>query len=276
MHESWRIILELKFVTFIRTFFGHSHVTFPYKEVFSLFGQCHVTFPNKETISFFGKNVQKEILFLFQIHLLWKRLNNQMAALTLQLISSYYTIYSENSVFIPPNTYEKYLVSIEYCIARHAEKMCFLPNCRYHFIPIGDIKELLQKLDASCFNYQHVDSLSTIPSTDSIAKLLSRVDNFLIKCIRRLISTNRNRGVDEMPRIAKKRRLRKRYEKNLFSYFQNSKLTQICESIFADRKEEVKKSKLEIFLVKTADCFLGGHGNYTSALVTSWEKIFVK
>ena len=40
--------------------------------------------------------------------------------------------------------------------------MCFQPNCRYHIILIGNIKELLQKLDAFCFNYQHVDCLYTL------------------------------------------------------------------------------------------------------------------
>ena len=59
-------------------------------------------------------------------------------------------------------TYENFIVSKEYCIARHGDKICFLPNCRYHIILIGNIKELLQQLDAFCFNYQHVDCLYTI------------------------------------------------------------------------------------------------------------------
>ena len=48
-----------------------------------------------------------------------------------------------------------------YCIAHHDEKMCFLPIpiCIYNILLIGDIKELLEKLDAFCFNYQHVDCL---------------------------------------------------------------------------------------------------------------------
>ena len=33
--------------------------------------------------------------------------------------------------------------------------MCFLPKCRYHNKLIVNIKELLQKLDAFCFKYQH-------------------------------------------------------------------------------------------------------------------------
>ena len=85
-----------------------------------------------------------------------------MAAVMLQVIPSFYTKYSKNSLFLPVNTYEKFIVSKEYCIARHDDKMCFVSNCRYHIILLGNIKELLQKLDAFCFNYQHVDCLYTL------------------------------------------------------------------------------------------------------------------
>ena len=75
-----------------------------------------------------------------------------MAAVMLQVIPSFNINYPKKSLFISANTYEKFIVSKEYCIARHDDKMCFLPNCRYHIILIGNIKELLQKLDAFCFN----------------------------------------------------------------------------------------------------------------------------
>ena len=78
------------------------------------------------------------------------------------MIPSFYTKYLKNSLFISANTYEKYIVSKEYCIACHDDKMCFLPNGRYHIILIGNIEELLLKLDAFCFNYQHVDCLYTL------------------------------------------------------------------------------------------------------------------
>ena len=91
-----------------------------------------------------------------------KRRNNQMAAVMLQVIPNFYTNYSKNSLVISANTYEKDIVSKEYCIARQDDKMCFLPNCRYHNILIGNIKKLPQKVDALCFNYQHVDCLYTL------------------------------------------------------------------------------------------------------------------
>ena len=84
-----------------------------------------------------------------------------MAAVMLQVIPSFYTNFSKNRLFISANTYEKNSVSKEYCFARHDDRMCFLPNCRYHIILKGNIKELLRKLDAFCFKYQHVDCLYT-------------------------------------------------------------------------------------------------------------------
>ena len=97
-----------------------------------------------EPLSFYGRFVQKVIVLVFQIHLFRKRLNNQMVAVMLKAIPSFYTRYSKNSLFISANTYEKLIVSKEYCTARHDDKMCFQPNCRYHIFLIGSIKELLE------------------------------------------------------------------------------------------------------------------------------------
>ena len=57
---------------------------------------------------------------------------------------------------------------------------------------VGDFRELLQKLDAFCFNYQHVDwpSVYFFSSTKSLAKL-SRVENSLIMCRGQFISTTK-------------------------------------------------------------------------------------
>ena len=127
-----------------------------------------------------------------------------MAAVMLQVIPSSYTKYSKKSLFISANTYEKYFLSKEYCIARQDDNMCFLTHCRYHIILIGNIKVFLQKLDAFCFNYQHVDCLYTLSSTASVAKLLSRVDNSLIICRGQLISTSKTEERTECPASQKR------------------------------------------------------------------------
>ena len=77
-----------------------------------------------------------------------------------------------------------------------------------------------------------------------------------------------------MPSIAKKRLLRKKYQKHLFSSFQKTKTTQTSGSVLAERIEKVKKTKFELELIKIIDCFVDGHGNFDSNLVLS-NKIFV-
>ena len=159
-------------------------------------------------------------------------------------------------------------MSKEYCIARHDDEMCFLPNCRYHIILIGNIKELLQKLDAFCSNYQHVDCLYTLIKYRLIGKIVIKSGQVFDNLQRAVHFNQQNRGVERMPSIAKKRLLRKKYKKHLLSSFQKTKLTQTSGSVFADRIEQVNKTKFELELIKFVDCFLDGHGNYTSNLVS--------
>ena len=152
----------------------------------------------------------------FSFHLFRKRCNNQMAAVMLQVILSFYTNFSKTSLFISANTYENYIVSQKYCIARHDDKMCFLPNCRHHIILIGNIKELLQKLDAFCFNYQHVDCLYTLFKYRFSGKIVLKSGQLFDNLQRAVHFNQQNRGVDRMPSVAKKRLLRKKYKKHFF------------------------------------------------------------
>ena len=79
---------------------------------------------------------------------------------------------------------------------------------------------------------------------------------------------HRKKGVDKKPSIAKKRLLRKKYKKHLFNSFQKTKTTQTSGSVFAERIEKVEKTEFELDLIKIVDCFLDGHGNYDSNLVS--------
>ena len=125
-----------------------------------------------------------------------KRLNNQMAAVMLQVIPSFYTKFSKNSLFISANTYEKYIVSKKYCIARHDDKICFLISCRCHIILIGDIKQLLRKLDAFCFNYQHVDCPYTLFKYRFSGKINVKSGQLFENVQRAVHFNHQNRGVD--------------------------------------------------------------------------------
>ena len=62
-------------------------------------------------------------------------------------------------LLICANTYEKYIVSKDYCNANHDDKMCFLLSCCYQMLLLVDIEGLLQKLEAFCSSYQHVECL---------------------------------------------------------------------------------------------------------------------
>ena len=191
-----------------------------------------------------------------------------MAAIMLQAKPSFYKKLSDKSLFISANTYENFIVCKDYCIAHHDDKTCFLPAFKYHILLIGNVEELLKKLDTFCFTYQHVDCLYTLFKYRFSGKVIAKRGQVFDNVQRAVDFNQRNKGVDRMPSIAKKRLLRKKYKKHLFSSFQKTKSTQTSGSVFADRIEQVKKTKFELELIKIVDCFLDGHGNYTSNLVS--------
>ena len=189
-----------------------------------------------------------------------------MAAIMLQSIPSFYAKTSEKNLFISATTYEKYIVCKDYCIAHHNEKTCFLPACKYHIVLLGNVRELLKKLDSFCFTYRHDDCLYTLFKYQFSGKVIAKSGQVFDNVERAVDFNHRNKGVDRMPRIAKKRLLKKKYEKHLFSSFQKTKATQTSGSVFAERIEKVKKTQFEFKLIKFVDCFLDGHGNFDSNL----------
>ena len=191
-----------------------------------------------------------------------------MAAIMFRTIPSFYAKNSEKSLFISATTYEKLIVCKDYCIAHHDDMTCFLPSCKYHILLPGNVEELLKKLGTFCFTYQHVDCPYTLFKYRFSGKVIAKCGQVFDNVQRAVDFNQRNKGVDRMPSIAKKRLLRKKYKKHLFSYFPKTKKTQISGSVFADRIEQVKKTKIELELIKIVDCYLDGHGNYDSNLVS--------
>ena len=102
----------------------------------------------------------------------------------MQAIHNFCSSFSKNNFLYSKNTYEKFNVCNDYCIAHHDEKLCFLPNYTYHDILIRDIDELIQKLEAFFFTYQHVDCLYSLFKyrIHSAEKSLPRVDKCLTMC----------------------------------------------------------------------------------------------
>ena len=142
-----------------------------------------------------------------------------------QTIPSFYAKISEKSLFISAATYEKYIVCKEYCIAHHNEKTCFLPTCKFHIALLGNVQELLKKLDTFCFTYQHVHCLYTLFKYRFSGKVIAKSGQVFDNVQRAVDFNLRNKGMDRMPSIAKKRLLRKKYNKHLFSSFQKTKST---------------------------------------------------
>ena len=191
-----------------------------------------------------------------------------MAAIILQTIPSFYAKISEKSLFISATTYEKHIVCKDYCIAHHNDKTCFLPTCEYHIVLHGNVQELPKNLGTFCFTYQHVDCLYTLFKCRFSGKVIAKSGQVFDNVQRAVDFNHRNKGVDRMPSIAKKRLSRKKYKKHFFSPFQKTETTQTMGSVFAEGIEEVKKTKFEFELIKIVDCFFDGHGNFDSSLVS--------
>ena len=174
-----------------------------------------------------------------------------MAATMLQTLPSFDTKVSEKSLFISANTYEKYIVCEDYCIAHQDDRTCFLPACKYHITLLGNVEEVLKKLDTICFTCQRVDSLYTLFKYRFSGKVVAQTGQVFDNVQQAVDFNQRNKGVDRMPSIAKKRLLRKKYKKLLFSSSQKTKTTQTSESVFAERIEKSKRLTLSWILSKS-------------------------
>ena len=167
-----------------------------------------------------------------------------MAAITLQTIPSFYAKLSEKSPSISANTYEKNIVCKDSCIAHHYDKTCFLPSCKYHILLLGNVEELLKKLDTFCFTYQHVDCLYTLFKYRFSGKVIAKRGQVFDNVQRAVDFNQRNKGVDRKPSIAKKRLLREKYKKHLFSSFQKTKTTRPVVQCLQNELKKLKRLNL--------------------------------
>ena len=262
------MILDLLFVTYIRIFFGHCHVTIPLRWFLPLsvivtwhFHICR-SFPYQVIVFV----IQKFVVFRFILSLLIAKFRWQ--PLCYEQSPAFTQKFQKKSLFISATTFEKYIVCKHYCIAHHDDKTCFLPACKYHIILHGNVEELLKKLDTFSFTYQHVDCLYTLFKYRFSGKVIAKSGQVFDNVQRAVDFNHRNKGVDRMPSIAKKRLLRRKFKKPLSSSFQKTKTTQTSGSVFAQRIEKVKKTEFGLDLIKLVDCFLDGHGSYDSILVS--------
>ena len=196
-----------------------------------------------------GRVVQRTIVSCFSDSIVEKTTQQLDGICNVTSDSQFLYKLFKNSLFVSANTFEKYILSEDYCIARQYDNMCFLANCWYHIKLRGDKRELTQKLDAFCFIYQYVDCLFNFSGTNSVAKLLSRVDDFLIMCRGQFISTAKREELTECPAWRKKN-LEEKVQKNLLSPIQKNKSIQSDGSVFAGRLQQVRKTKFKLELLK--------------------------
>ena len=123
-------------------------------------------------------------------------------------------------------------------------------------------------MDTFCFTYQHMDSLYTLFKYRFSGKTIAKSGQVFDNVQRAVVYNHRNKGLDRMPRIAKKKLLPKKYKKQLLISFQKTTTTQTRSSVSPERNEKVKKTKFELELIKIVDCFLDGHRNYDSISVS--------
>ena len=116
--------------------------------------------------------------------------------------------------------------------------MCFLRICINHIILIGDIEELVKKLDAFYFNYQYVEHLYTLFKNWFSGKIVVKRGQ-LFDIVQRAVPANhQDKKVDRMPSIAKKRLLGEKYKKHLLSSIGSVESTQTSRSVSAERIEQ--------------------------------------
>ena len=136
---------------------------------------------------------------------------------------------------------------------------------------MGDIKELLQNLDAFCFNYQQMDCLYTLFQYHLSSKSVIKTgQSFDIPEISLFQPPKQSNG--QNAQHCEKETFEEKNKQYLLSSFQSTKLTQISGSVLLNRNEQVKKKKFQIEQTKSVDCFQERHGNFAKNLVSLKRK----
>ena len=88
---------------------------------------------------------------------------------------------------------------------------------------LGNVEELLKKLDTFCFTYQHVDCLYTLFKYRFSGKFLANSGQVFDNVQRAVDFNHRNKGVDRMPSIAKKETLEEKVQYAIVQLFSKDK-----------------------------------------------------
>ena len=147
-----------------------------------------------------------------------------------------YKVFKKQPPLFCKHICKKHIASKECWFDCHDDNMCFLPNYRNHNILLGDIKDLLQTMDAFCFIYQQVDYLYTLIKNQFSGRIVVNSGQLFDNLQRAVHFSDQTRRVYIRPSIAKKRLLRKKYRKQMLSTLQKTKSTQNSRLVFAKKK----------------------------------------
>ena len=136
-------------------------------------------------------------------------------------------------------------MSKEDCISHFDGRIDFSTICRYHVLLLGNVEELLQKLDPICFTNQQVDCSFTLFKYEFNGNIVAQGGQVFENVRRSICLNQRNSGGEGIPGIAKKRNLKKKYRKHFSSSFQNAKLKETGRSVFAEGTKQVEKTKYQ-------------------------------
>lgn len=188
-----------------------------------------------------------------------------MAAVMIQLLPEFYKEYSKNSIYISTQSknYDKFLINSKYCVANH--NTCTISNCTYHILIIGDVDNILKRLDSLSFVYQSVDCFYTVYKHLFFNHVICQ-NGKVFELVDRAVNYNLNiRRIEKTPSIAKKRLFRKHYKQH--TEMKNTVSTQTPHSSFKERIESIQNSPYGFELFKIIDAFLDGSGIIDNELI---------
>ena len=168
------IDLEPEFVGYIRFVLGRCHVVFPCLVAVArnlhIRGLFVVVVLSRDIAVVVG--LYWKFTFYFPFWLVRRTIQESYGSCDVTRTSGFNVSFSENS------------------FDQQGDKMRFLPKCRYQIKLLGDFKKSFKNWTHAASTANTWTAYIHFSSTDSVAKLFSRVDNSLIMCREHITSTN--------------------------------------------------------------------------------------
>ena len=158
--------------------------------------------------------------------------------------------------FTSANTYKKDTVFNDYGVAFNSDKICSMSNCQFHILLLGNVQELLKKLDTFCFTYQQVDCLYTLFKYRFSGKVTAKSGHVFDNVQRAVDFNHRTKGVNRMPSIAKKRLLRQTFKRHFLAPFRRQKQRRLVDQCLQREMKNSKRLILKSWIATNKNCRL--------------------